>query len=78
MSPSGAEPGPAAKQWKPPFYGGMQLIQPYLYATTGFTKTKSRTTKGSSFGSSAIFFKDPPLSVPPSRMVWLYRVTYFS
>jgi hypothetical protein len=34
-SPSGAEPGPAAKGWKQPFYGGMQLIQPHLYATTG-------------------------------------------
>jgi hypothetical protein len=28
-----------------------------------------------SFGSPAIFhfFGDPPLSVPPSRTVWLYR-----
>ena len=33
---AGAEPGPAAKGWKQPFYGGMQLIQPHLYATTGF------------------------------------------
>jgi hypothetical protein len=35
----------------------------------------------SSFGSSAISTKDPPLSVPFSRRVWHYRkagTTYFS
>jgi len=32
--------GPAAKGWKQPFYGGMQLIQPHLYATTGLTYEK--------------------------------------
>ena len=26
----------SSKGWKQPFYGGMQLIQPHLYATTGF------------------------------------------
>jgi hypothetical protein len=25
----------SSKWWKPLFYGGMQLIQPHLYATTG-------------------------------------------
>jgi hypothetical protein len=35
---------------------------------------KKAEPKDSSFGSSAIFSKDPPLSVPLSQMVWLYRV----
>jgi hypothetical protein len=34
---------------------------------------KAELTKGLSFGSSAIFLQDPPLSVPFSRRVWLYR-----
>jgi hypothetical protein len=42
-----------------------------------FLKQKSRTTRGSSFGSSAMFFKDPPLSVPSLQKVWLFRVSYF-
>jgi hypothetical protein len=37
---------------------------------------KAELTKGPSFGSSAIFsFKDPPLSVPFSRRVWLFQVS---
>jgi hypothetical protein len=49
---------------------------PFYQATNlGFQiKTKGRTTLGLSFGSSAIFaLKDPPLSAPSSRKVWLYR-----
>jgi hypothetical protein len=39
---------------------------------------KAEFTVGSSFGSSAIFFlKDPPLSFPTSREVWLYRVSLY-
>jgi hypothetical protein len=34
---------------------------------------KIELTKGSSFGSSAIFSKDPPLSVRFLRKTWLYR-----
>jgi hypothetical protein len=35
---------------------------------------KAELTDDSSFGSSAIFsLKDPLLSVPPLRKVWLYR-----
>jgi len=36
---------------------------------------KAELTKGSSFGSSAVLklFQHPPLSVPFSRRVWLYR-----
>ena len=36
---------------------------------------KAELTKGLSFGSSAIFSKDPPLSAPFSRRVWLFRVS---
>jgi hypothetical protein len=36
---------------------------------------KAELTGGSSFGSSAIFSKDPPLSALFSRRVELYRVT---
>jgi hypothetical protein len=40
---------------------------------------KAESTVGSSFGSSAIFFlKDPPLSFPTSRKVWLYRVSLYN
>ena len=35
-------------------------------------------TKGLSFGNSAIFLKDPSLSVLFSRRVWLYRVNRIS
>ena len=32
-----------SSEWrKPPFYGGMQLIQPHLYATTGLTQRNVR------------------------------------
>ena len=40
-------------------------------------KQKSRTAVGSSFGSLAISFKDPPLSVPSLQKVWLCRVSHF-
>ena len=42
-----------------------------------FTKKKAKLTEGSSFGSSAILSKDPPLSVPFSRRVWLYRDRFY-
>ena len=35
LSPSQRLSEPAAKRQKQPFDGGMQLIQPHLYATTG-------------------------------------------
>jgi len=34
---------------------------------------KAELAAGLSSGSSAILSKDPPLSVPSSRKVWLYR-----
>jgi len=39
---------------------------------------KAERTVSLFFGSSAIFaLKDPPLSVPSSRKVWLYRDSVF-
>jgi hypothetical protein len=43
-----------------------------------FTKKKAKLTGGSSFGSSAILSKDPPLSALFSRRVELYRVSQFN
>lgn len=34
---------------------------------------KAELPKATSFGSSDILYEDPPLSVPPSRAVWLSR-----
>jgi hypothetical protein len=35
---------------------------------------KAERTKGTTFGISAVFvIEDPPLPVPPSQEVWLYR-----
>jgi len=39
---------------------------------------KAELTGGSSFGSSAILSKDPPLSALSSRRVELYRVSQFN
>jgi hypothetical protein len=36
-------------------------------------KKKAEHLEGSSFGSSAVLFKDPPLSAPFLQKVWLYR-----
>jgi hypothetical protein len=38
-----------------------------------FSNKKAELTKGSSFGSSAISFEDPPLSVPRLLGIWLSR-----
>jgi len=53
------------------------VIHLFLLVTFADLPKKSRTSEGSSFGSSAIFNQDPPLSVSSLQRDWLYRESHW-